>query len=235
MKAYVFVEGESDARALGALWQEWKTRLRRSGHGIALISLADKARFLRKIGARAAEKLAANPHDVAVGLPDLHPRMTSPAACAHATLAELQRLQFRLVKAALQDQQRMTAEQADLAMERFCGAALKHDLEMLLLAAKDDLRAVLRTPDQLHGAWRIPVEDQNDDRPPKRVVEQLFRTKHPDRRRYRDTTDAPNVLGRVVSLAPMLTTSSNQPNCPEFARMTHWLGEKLRIPMIVPR
>ena len=70
------------------------------------------------------------------------------------------------------------------------------DLEGLLLAAPDALKQRLRTTDALNDHWRKPVEDQNDDKPPKRVVEALF-NKYRKKPRYSDTTDAPWILQRA--------------------------------------
>jgi hypothetical protein len=44
----------------------------------------------------------------------------------------------------------------------------------------------------LNVTWRVPVEDQNHERPPKRIVEELF-AKHAIR--YQGTVDAPLILG----------------------------------------
>lgn len=94
MRVWMFVEGPSDQLALNALWTDWKARLRLSGHSIGVVHLTDKARYLHKIGPRAAEKLAGSPDDVVVGLPDLYP--TAPYQTAefrHADLGDLRKVQ----------------------------------------------------------------------------------------------------------------------------------------------
>jgi len=73
---------------------------------------------------------------------------------------------------------------------------LKHDLEALLLAAPDQLRQRLGTTDKLTKAWCKPVEDQNDDQPPKRVVDALFK-KYRKKRGYIGTMDALWILERA--------------------------------------
>lgn len=73
---------------------------------------------------------------------------------------------------------------------------LKYDLEGLLLATPDALRQRLGTSDALRGQWRQPVEDQNDTKPPKRIVEDLFR-RYRKRPGYLDTVDAPWILKRA--------------------------------------
>ena len=84
----------------------------------------------------------------------------------HADLCELKTVQSMLVKRALADVFRLSSAQSNAALERFLPTAFKHDAEVLLLAAKDELRAVLGTPDAL-GNWRHPVEDQDQIKPPK--------------------------------------------------------------------
>ncbi len=230
MKAWVYVEGSSDVSALKALWKAWRERLRAAGHGIEIIDLVDKARFFQKLGARAAEKLVASPCDLVVGLPDLYPNEPyAGTPYRHADLAELQAVQRKLVEEGVRIWPRVTPTAVAGLLSRFHATALKHDLEMLLLAAQAELRAVLRTPDKL-GGWRLPVEEQNQGRPPKRVIEELFLSKSSERRRYRDTRDAPKVLGGVNDIRRLLFTDAGQANCPTFQAMLDWLGERFRVP-----
>jgi hypothetical protein len=70
----------------------------------------------------------------------------------------------------------------------FC---FKYDLEALILAAEEALKDRLGAK-SLSVTWRIPVEDQNHNCPPKHIVEELF-TKHG--KRYQGTVDAPLILG----------------------------------------
>ncbi len=65
-----------------------------------------------------------------------------------------------------------------------------------MLAAPDALRARLnKTKDKLQGYWRLPVEDQNDKRPPKRVVDELFERYL--KRKYEERLDPSWILGRA--------------------------------------
>jgi len=59
-------------------------------------------------------------------------------------------------------------------IERFKVFCFKHDLEALILASKESLKRYLHT-DQICVTWYIPVEDQNHEKPPKYIVEDLFR------------------------------------------------------------
>ena len=100
---------------------------------------------------------------------------------------------------------------------------------MLLLAAQKELRSHLRTTDQL-GKWRSPVEDQNQQRPPKHIVEELFRTKSKTKHAYRDTKDASAILRNVTDIKTIIFNASNQIKCPVFKSLLDWIGEKTGIP-----
>ncbi len=230
MKAYVFVEGPSDVEGLKALWQSWLLRLRPSGHGIAVFSLKDKSNYLKKFGERAAERLVANPDDVVVGLPDLYPVTPfDPTEYQHRNLEELKQLQRKAVIKSLQKTQNCSKSTAEgIAGQRLYTSALKYDFEMLLLAAKEALRLALGTSEAL-GNWKEPVEDQNFEHPPKRVVEELFLSKSSTRRAYRDTKDAPSVLRRVKDIASILKTDSGRCTCPEFVAALRWMGDKFGV------
>jgi len=219
MKVWVYVEGDSDRLGLEALWTGWRQRLRPGGWGIQVIPLEDKSRYFRKIGAHAAEKLIADSRDLVVGLPDLYPnRPYAGTEFPHSTVNELMEVQRRLVR------EELTRKGiSETLLDRFFPSALKHDFEMLVLAACPQLRAHLGTTEKL-GAWRHPVEDQNQDHPPKRVVEALYLTKKG--RSYRDTTDAPAVLRNVTDLRPIIYLESGQLQCPVFKVMLDWVGAK---------
>jgi len=227
MKVWVYVEGHSDRLALEALWAPWKARLRQRGWGLEIIPLDHKSGFLKRIGARAAHKLASDACDLVVGLPDLYPNAEyRNTAWAHNTHDDLRKVQEGLVKRALRDRFGLGAADADERLGRFCGTCLKHDLEMLLLAAPDALRAVLETAEQL-GEWRHPVEDQNQVEPPKRVVERLFREKSRRRESYRNTDHAVKVLGKVASdITAILRNRDGQPQCPVFEALLEWMGAR---------
>lgn len=229
MRVWVFVEGESDRLALEALWRNWKVRLGDKRCGLKVIAMNDKSRFLRKIGPRAGEKLENNSDDVVVGLPDLYPNDPyRNTRYGHADYAELAQVQSREVKEALRKVYNIGNRQLPQYLDRFYPSALKHDLEMLLLAAKDQLRRVLKTSEAI-GGWSVPVEDQNQGKPPKRVVKNLFLTKSERKHAYRDTKDAPAVLRGVDDLSTLLFTETGRVNCPKFKEMLDWLGNKTNV------
>ncbi len=226
MKVWVYVEGESDKLALRQLWAEWLCQLRSNGHGLRLIPLGGKDKFLRKIGPRGAEKLAGDKDDLVVGLPDFYPNQPfARSRLKHETLEELKELQRSAVANALETIYGIRGGQLANAMTRFDPSAFKHDMEMLLLAAQDQLRQVIGTNEQL-GRWKTPVEEQDQRKPPKRIVEQLFRTKTSRKRAYRDTKDAPAVLGKVKDIRELLFLKHDNLNCPVFKDLIDWLGRR---------
>jgi hypothetical protein len=227
MKVWIFVEGESDRIALNTLWGIWRESLRKCGWGIHIIPLDGKSRFFRKIGPRAAEKLINNESDIVIGLPDLYPNCEyENSQCKHADLAELKRVQVRLVKNALADIFHLSSQQTETVLERFFPTAFKHDMEMLLLAARDALRTILGTQDAL-GNWRQPVEDQNQIRPPKYIIDDLFQTRMG--RKYRDTVHAKAVLEKVADINTLLYRNGNQLQCPIFKDLIDWISAKTRV------
>ena len=216
MKVWIFVEGSSDVKALSALLNGWKQNLSTKGWGIQVIPLDSKSKYFRKIGSRATEKLANDVHDLVVGLPDLYPnRDYADTEYKHNNLQELRGVQTRLVKQHLRQQIGRRAN-VDSHVARFYASALKHDLEVLLLAATSQLQSRLKMPNRPSG-WRRPPEDQNQDRPPKRIVEYLFRREL--KRSYRETTDSYAIL-RGADLREVAE------QCPTFRAMIDWIGEK---------
>ncbi|MDO8720980.1 MAG: DUF4276 family protein [Syntrophales bacterium] len=224
MKVWIFVEGESDRIALNTLWEKWRESLRKFGWGIQIIPLDGKSRYFRKIGPHAAEKLMHNENDLVVGLPDLYPNSEyKNSSYKHNNLYELKMLQKQLVKDNLAKVFGASPVDIQAALARFYPTAFKHDLEMLLLAAREELRKVLETNDAL-GNWRHPVEDQNQIKPPKYVIDELFQAKKG--RKYRDTVHAKAVLEKVGDIKTVLYHNGNQLQCPVFKDLLDWIGAK---------
>ena len=220
MKVWVFVEGDSDVKALSALLNGWKQNLSTKGWGIQVIPLDSKSKYFRKIGSRATEKLANDARDLVVGLPDLYPnRDYADTEYKHNNLQELQGVQRRLVKQHLQQQMGRRAD-VDSHIAHFYASALKHDLEVLLLAATSQLQSRLRMSNMPRSWWQ-PPENQNQDRPPKRIVEELFRINL--KRSYRENTDSDAIL-RKADLREVAE------QCPTFCAMIDWIGEKTGVP-----
>ncbi len=131
MRVWVYVEGKSDKLGLDALWDGWKGRLNQAGWGIRIIPLDGKSKYFKVIGRRVAEKLQASETDLVVGLPDLYPTADyAHTEYRHESFSDLVKLQYELVA-------QCTSKSGT---KRFLASALKHDLEMLLLAASQQLQ-----------------------------------------------------------------------------------------------
>jgi hypothetical protein len=81
----------------------------------------------------------------------------------------------------------------DRLVDRLKVFCFKHDLEALILASNEALEARLDAK-CLEPIWHIPVEDQNHDLPPKRIVENVFIQFG---KKYKETVDAPVILGMM--------------------------------------
>ena len=225
MKVWIFVEGSSDVKALSALLNGWKQNLSTKGWGIQVIPLDSKSKYFRKIGPRATEKLANDARDLVVGLPDLYPnRDYADTEYKHDNLEQLRDLQTRLVKQSLQ--QEVRRGDVDSHIARFYPSALKHDLEVLLLAATSQLQSRLKMSNKPSG-WRRPPEDQNQNKPPKRIVEELFQREL--KRSYRENTDSHAIL-REVGLREVVFDEHGTVQCPAFRAMIDWIGKKTGVP-----
>ena len=216
MKVWVFVEGPSEVKALSALLNGWKQDLKEEGWGIKPIPLKNKSNYFEAIGARVTEKLLHDTRDLVVGLPDLYPNRNQKYK--HDNLEELQDVQKRLVNQSLLQKVRRT--EIDSYLARFYASALKHDLEVLLLAATSQLQSRLKMSNMPKN-WRQPPEEQNQDRPPKKIVEDLFR-RHL-KRSYKQTMDSHAILSGAD-----LREVAEQ--CPTFRAMIDWVGEKTGVP-----
>lgn len=229
VKVFVYVEGPADVLALRALFETYRGKLKQSGHALSFHPLKNKSQFLRKVGARSAEKLMANDKDRVVALPDLYPNQDyADTQYTHADFQELRACLRRLVKRALTERPyNVPRVRVEERLSRFYPCALKHDLEMLILAAWPCLKEHIGAPNNASG-WRHPVEEQNQNHPPKRVVERLFMSK--TKRAYRDTLDAPGVLRRVDRIDDLLCTPHGQPECPVFKGFLDWLRDQTGVP-----
>lgn len=222
---WVFVEGKSDAGALSVLWADWKQKLGNTGWRLRIVPLANKSKYLANIGIRAADKLVSNVNDLVVGLPDLYPNQDFVnTKFRHSNLHELQNLQIQLVK--LEVEQMVVTVEVGTCMERFFASALKHDLEMLLLAVPGQLRNRLKTSASSID-WPRRPEDQNQNKPPKKIVEKLFRTRL--KRSYREITDSQAILSKAT-LSEVLFDEKQNVKCPAFRAMLDWIGTKTQVP-----
>ncbi len=225
MKVWIYVEGPSEVKALSALWSSWIQKLGKNGWGIRIMPLVNKSEYFKDIGPKVTEKLVHDPSDLVVGLPDLYPnRDYANTEYRHKNLQELKGVQTRLVKQHLQKKVRRA--DVDSHMARFYASALKHDLEVLLLAATSQLQSRLKMRNRPSG-WRRPPEDQNQNKPPKRIVEDLFR-KHLGKS-YRQNVDSYTILSKA-NLREVVFDERGTIQCPAFRAMIDWIGDKTGVP-----
>jgi len=188
MRVCIYVEGPSDKAAMEALLRPLIERKRQEGIAINFFEAPEgdrKTSVLTKVPQKGVNILANDPAAVVIVMPDLYP---GNKGFSHQTVPELiagirRNFETALRTKGLTDDARMH--------DRFRVFCFKHDLEALLLAAQREL-AIRLGAKSLTVTWRIPVEDQDQEHPPKRIVEGLFADRG---KQYRDTVDAPIILG----------------------------------------
>lgn len=194
MKIIVYVEGPSDKRAMESLLEGLLDRLRGIGVKVDFIPLGGKKKVIAQAPVKAINIIGYDPDALVIAMPDLYP---PNVGFAHNTPDELV---YGLEHAFAQALNRKGLGDKRLR-ERFRIFCFKHDLEALLLAAKTQLAQRLNVP-SVDCTWIIPVEDQDHNKPPKRIIERIFVEHH---NRYQDTIDAPLILGaadyRQIALA----------------------------------
>jgi len=183
-EVFVYVEGPSDKLGMESLLSSViKTSLTK-GNSLTFISMNGKDSLLRKGPAKALNILRNRPDSWVFLVPDLYP---PNKVLAHTTYNELKN---GLVKRFSDDIQKKDCDQR--LIEHFRVHCFKYDLEVLILASEDVLLKRLNQ-DKFSLSWTIPVEDQDHNKPPKRIVEKLFSSVG---KKYKDTIDVPWILER---------------------------------------
>lgn len=185
----VYVEGPSDKGAMEALLAPLLQQKQEEGITIKFFEVPKgdkKESVLIKVPIRAVDIIRNRRHAVVVAMPDLYPR---DKGFKHKTFDELEAGILKNFDAAL----RSRGVEDDIRLEEhfrvFC---FKYDLESLILASEEALRNRLGI-EHLKVTWQIPVEDQDHNHPPKRIVEKLFEEHGQS---YEGTDDAPAILRR---------------------------------------
>lgn len=142
-----------------------------------------KKDLLTKTPIKAVNIIRNNPTTIVVIMPDLYPQNIG---FEHETIQELQNGILENFNQVLQSKQ-ITDNRLRERLRVFC---FKHDLEALILAAESQLRSVLGV-NSLSVTWTRPVEDQNNNVPPKKIVEEIFITCG---KKYKETVDAKIIL-----------------------------------------
>jgi hypothetical protein len=188
VKVLVYVEGPGDRVSLEKLFRATVEQGRKSRISINFLPRGGKDWILQHLGRTAASHLKSSPEDYVFALPDLYPMAKyDRTEAAHHSFEQLKEL---LVGRFQKEADHFGLPEAVRAHYRV--HCLKHDLEVLLLGAPDALRRRLKTDEHIEKNWRKPAETQNDNDPPKRVVERLFMKYR--KQRYVETIDAPWIL-----------------------------------------
>lgn len=183
MKVIVYVEGKGDRLCLETLLRPLLKAKEAIGVSIPFVEMQRgdrKKTLLTKAPQKAALAILNDPQNCVVILPDLYP---PNKGFDHRTCGELQDGVLRKFHEEISHRHGTDDRLAD----RFHVFCLIHDLEVLLLAAEEQLIAAcgLTVP-----TWTRPVEHQDHDKPPKRIVEGLIRG-------YAPAIDGPRILANA--------------------------------------
>ena len=190
MKALIYVEGPSDKAAMETLLRPLIREKEEKGVQIRFIEAPrgdKKESVLLKVPKKAANILLHDRDAIVVAMPDLHPKNKG---FPHRNVEELQAGVIERFRSSLKSKLSKTGGLPAALASRFQVFCFKYDLEALVLAAEENLARRLKVR-RLKRTWRLPVEEQNDDDPPKKIVERLFAANDAT---YRGTVDAPSIL-----------------------------------------
>lgn len=182
----VYVEGPSDRAVMEQLLKADIEQAMQAGCRIRFLPTEGKQRLVTQIPRRAANQVINDPHLVVFAVPDLYPQNIGGS---HTSFPELQDLLCQT----FQNELRKRGRDDHRLYSRFRAHCFQYDLESLLLGQPTLLASYLGLG-TLHPTWALPVEKQNHQRPPKRIVEELFLSRG---RRYKDTRDAPVILAQA--------------------------------------
>ncbi|HVZ39998.1 MAG TPA: DUF4276 family protein [Candidatus Kapabacteria bacterium] len=201
MRISVIVEGPSDQAALTALLGPLIHQKAAEGvyvHFMTARSGDRKRHLMEHVPNEAADWLREDHARHMIVIPDLYPLKSGLVSGTPEELVEYIKGNFKKALA------RRGVDDIRL-LERFSVFCFKHDLEVLVLAAREQLAEQLEASG-FKLEWNDTVEDQNHNRPPKRVVMELFEAHG---RKYRETRDA----ARILDGADYRTIAERCPQC----------------------
>jgi len=181
---FVYVEGPSDQLGMLKLLGRVIEGARQRGNVLGFYPLGGKDNLLKKGPLKALNILRNKPSSWVFLVPDLYP---ANKPFAHTDYSGLK---ATVEETFLSELKRKNCDQR--LRQRFRVHCFKHDLEALLLASDQVLLRRLEAT-KFTRNWANPVENQDFNAPPKRIVEMLFLDAG---KRYKDTVDAPWILER---------------------------------------
>jgi hypothetical protein len=171
----VYVEGESDKLALTTLLKPLIDKKNLEGIAIEFASVGqsgnmsnNKRALLVKYPKKAYWIIKNNRESAVALLPDLYPYNVG---VPHANYSQLREFVLKSFGSLL------SAHEEDF-MSRFEVFCFKHDLEVLLLAAFEQLQEHLGIT--IHETWKREVEEQDDNNPPKKSSRVSFEKRRSD-------------------------------------------------------
>ncbi|VXD19332.1 conserved hypothetical protein [Planktothrix serta PCC 8927] len=198
MKVIVYVEGKSDKLAMESLLKDLIDNQEIQGIKIEFFAAKGsdnqrggnaKKELLEVIPKKAISILQNDCQAIVVVIPDLYPKNIGFPHTTYDELKEgiINQFEQELTKKAIEDHR---------LKQRFKVFCYKHDLEALVLASENQLRnrLGLKKEQNFLISWTIPVEEQNHDQPPSRIVERLFKAYN---KTYQKTVDSALILGQA--------------------------------------
>lgn len=183
----LYFEGPSDVAAMDVLFGNLIQEKAGAGVTIKLLKADSgdrKQTLLTRTPVNAARILQKMPRTMVAIVPDLYP---PNKGFDHRTFDEMREGAEAVFH---RECERIAPGSGGVLRDRFKVFCFKHDLEVLLLASPDALKARLNIS-ALRVSWSNPVEDQNHDAPPKVVVKRLFKEHNAY---YDEVADAPFLL-----------------------------------------
>jgi hypothetical protein len=191
MKVIVYVEGPSDQLSLEELLRPLLKKANNAGVAVTFIPIHpkegkgnSKRELITKTPRKAVNILCNDEDAIVITMPDLYPKDTGGPHQTYEELKELVQNNFTEIL----KQKNISDKRINQRFRVFC---FKYDLEALVLAAEEQLAARLRVS-SIYCTWVKPVENQDHNKPPKQIVEEIFK-EHNDH--YKGTIDAPLILG----------------------------------------
>jgi len=183
-EVFVYVEGPSDQLGMRELLADVIERAASYGNKVDFYPLNGKEPLLNKGPKKAINILRNRPNSFVFLVPDLYP---PNKPFPHIDFKELKN---ELTKRFNDELKRKACD--NRLVDRFFVHCFKYDLESLILASEKALLTRLKK-EKFSQSWANPVEDQNHNKPPKQIVEALFRDSG---MKYKDTADVPWILKR---------------------------------------
>ncbi|MBN1901253.1 DUF4276 family protein [Candidatus Sumerlaeota bacterium] len=188
-KIIVYVEGASDKLAMEALLYSLLDQLREKGISVEFIPTEGKKSLILKTPIKAINILNNHSEYYVVAYPDLYP---ANMGIPHSTFEELE----QSLRKSFQEQMEIKKVKDARIESHFVIRCFKYDLEALLLATENILLSYIGYKPPKPN-WETPVEDMNQNMPPKRIVDNLFEKMGQS---YKNTIDAPNILrGGIIN------------------------------------